>query len=87
MRGYGPQEMSKTSRWTKLGTVGNVGSNEGDNSSGKLVVGWSQKRRPWHQRGKTKSGKIRTSPKRGALDSHSREVGTHGATGAKSLQT
>lgn len=32
VRGYGPQEMSKTSRCTKLGTVGNAGSNEGDNS-------------------------------------------------------
>lgn len=85
MRGYGPQEMPKTSRWTKLGTVGNVGGNEGDNSCGKLVVGWTRKRRPWQQRGKTKSGKIRASPTRGALDFHSSEVGTHGATGAKSL--
>ena len=87
MRGHGPQEMSKTSRRTKLGTVGNAGSNKGDDSSGKSVVGWPQKRRPWHQRGETKSGKTRTSPKRGALDFHSREVGTHDATGAKSLQT
>ena len=31
-RGYGPQEMSKTSRCTKLGTAGNAESNEGDNS-------------------------------------------------------
>ena len=53
----------------------------------KLVVGWTRKRKPWHQRGKTKSGKIRTSPKRGALDCHSGEAGAHGATGAKSLQS
>lgn len=87
MRGYGPQEMPKTSRCTELGTGGNVGSNEGDKSCGKLVVGWTRKRTPWHQRGKTKSGKIRTSPKTGALDFHSSEVDTHGATRAKSLQS
>lgn len=43
----------------------------------KLVAGWIGKMRPWDQRGKTKTGKIRTSARRGALGFHSSKVGNH----------
>lgn len=42
-------------------------------SCGKLVAGWIGKRRPWNQRGKTETGKIKVSARRVALDFQSRK--------------